>query len=99
MRLLARTAAPTHSSKRSRPSARQRFHAVTSQQDRDAPLAAGTEALALLEVRALLEGRALRSLQAAALGNAHTTLTPSDLHDARFCSLKNPRSGAIQVRS
>src|SRR5207244_5554031 len=47
------------------------LHAATSEQHRDAPLDAGAKALALLEVRALLVGFALRTSLAAALRNAH----------------------------
>src|SRR6266480_1857065 len=47
------------------------LHAATSEQHRDAPLDAGAKALALLEVRALLVGFALRISLAAALRNAH----------------------------
>ena len=47
------------------------LHAATAEQDRDAPLDAGAKALALLEVRALLLGFALRTSLAAALRNAH----------------------------
>src|SRR5712691_6058893 len=71
MRLLASTAAATHSSKRSRPFGETALHAATAEQHRDAPLDAGAKALAVLELPALLIGFALGRFAAAPLWNAH----------------------------
>ena len=65
-RLLASTAAPTNSSKRCRPSARQRF---IPEQHRDAALDAGPEALAFFEGWAFLERFAFGGFLSAPLGD------------------------------
>src|ERR1700732_3721349 len=70
MRLLASTAAPTNSAKRSAPSARQRFMPRPRISTRDAPFDAGAKALALLERRRLFVSLALRRFASAALRNA-----------------------------
>ena len=70
MRLLASTAAATNRAKRSAPSVRQRFMPRPRIKHGNAPLDAGTEALALLECRRSFVSLALRRLAAATLRNA-----------------------------
>jgi len=67
------------------------LHAAAAEQHRDAPLDARSEALAVLELTALLISPRSGVLVPPRCG-MHTTLTPSCLHDATLCSLKNPRS-------
>jgi hypothetical protein len=73
------TAAPTHSSKRSRHSARQRFIPRPRNSTEMRPLDAGAKALALLEGRTVLV--------CLAFGGIHTALTPLCWHAVMFLSL------------
>src|SRR3979490_3384615 len=71
MRLLASTAAATHSSKRSRPSARQRFMPRPRNNTEMRPLDTCAKALAILELSAFLIGFAFGRFGAATLWDAH----------------------------
>jgi hypothetical protein len=71
MRLLASTAAATHSSNRFSAFGETALHAATAEQHRDAPLDTCAKALAVLELPRLLIGFALGRFGAAPLWDAH----------------------------
>src|SRR6478736_9270355 len=90
-RLLASTAAPTHNSKRSRPSARQRFMPRPRNSTEMRPSMPARKRCPSL--KAGLFSYALRfTVFFPPRCGMHTTLTPFCLHDFTFVSLKKPRS-------
>src|SRR5713226_6677821 len=91
MRLLASTAAATHSSKRSRPSARQRFMPRPRNSTEMRPSMPARKRWPALKT-ALLSYATPRAVLLPPRCGMHTSLTPARLHDAKFCSLKKPRS-------
>src|SRR5882672_815780 len=91
MRLLASTAAATHSSNRSRPSARQRFMPRPRNNTEMRPSMPARKRWPSLNSRLFSYASRSGVLVPPRCG-MHTTLTPSCLHDATLCSLKNPRS-------
>src|SRR5260370_19700204 len=91
MRLLARTAAATHISKRSRPSARQRFMPRPRNNTEMRPSMPARKRWPFLNSELFSYASRSGALAPPRCG-MHTTLTPSCLRDATLCSLKNPRS-------
>src|SRR6202158_799718 len=91
IRLLASTAAPTNTSKRGRPSARQRFMPRPRNSTEIRPSMPARKRCPSLKA-----GLFSYALPFAAffppLCGMHTTLTPFCLHDFTFVSLKQPRS-------
>src|SRR2546423_12614949 len=91
IRLLAITAAPTHNSKRLRPSARQRFMPRPRNSTEMRPSMPARKRCPSL--KAGLFSYALRfTVFFPPRCGIHTTLTPFFLHDFTFVSLKKPRS-------
>ena len=91
MRLLASTAAPTHNSKRSR----LRRDSASCRGLGTAPRCVPRcrrESAGLLECRAASRRLRVRGVFLPPRCGMHTSLTPACLHDAKFCSLKKPRS-------
>src|SRR6266576_1454020 len=91
IKLLASTAAPTHNSKRSRPSARQRFMPRPRNSTEMRPSMPARKRCPFLKSGLFSYASRLAVLFPPHCG-MHTTLTPSCLHDFTFCSLKKPRS-------
>src|SRR6266849_1157468 len=91
MRLLASTAAPSHNSKRSGPSARQRFMPRPRNRTEMRPSMPARKRWPSLK-SAVFSYASRSAVFLPPRCGMHTTLTPACLHDARFCSLKKPRS-------
>src|ERR1700745_2460087 len=91
IKLLASTAAATHNSKRSLPSARQRFMPRPRNSTEMRPSMPARKRWPCLK-SALFSYASRSAVFLPPRCGMHTTLTPSCLHDARFCSLKKPRS-------
>src|SRR5262250_3208759 len=90
-RLLASTAAPTHNSKRSFPSARQRFMPRPRHSTEMRPSMPARKRCPSLK-GALLSYASRAGAFLPPRCGMHTTLTPLRVHDERLCSLKKPRS-------
>src|SRR5216117_2400267 len=96
IKLLASTAAHTHNSKRSRPSARQRFMPRPRNSTEMRPSMPARKRCPFLKSGLFSYASRLAVLFPPHCG-MHTTLTPSCLHDFTFCSLKRQRSNALSL--